>query len=526
MKNKNSKTKWPLDIKTSITNYKGEQNIDWHLEEKQPQLTKEEQSDKRAQEIKETYYMLLGQASLMGAGKEKNEIIGNATDILVEHIIQTFHVKTIISPTEPQMWIYENGIYTRNATPRIEEYLRKHIFQKLYKKTTVASIIERIKLDTLIDRKDFEEQDPHLICVKNGILDTKNLNLVEHSPQFVFLSKINANYDEKASAQEILNIFKEYLPQEDKLKTLQELFGYCLYRKYPIHNIFFFIGSGRNGKGTTLTILQNMLGKENTSNITIQELEKGRFAVANLYGKLSNIGGDIAAIKIHSTAKIKGLSGGDELSAEMKNIQDPIMFENYAKMVFSCNKIPKWDDDSLAWYSRTIPIKFERQYLREKELKNLEDSDEKKVSKRQIQGLADKLSTDSNISGILNWALEGLARLLKNGDFSDKSILSERKEILELSSNPFKVFVRKELKESFGCEISKDSLRKEFLRWCKKMKTYPTENDKEIKQILNNTFPLKERSIHVLDGRERVWVGFDFVKNEEQRSFDSGQISL
>ena len=98
----------------------------------------------------------------------------------------------------------------------------------------------------------------------------------------------------------------------------------------------------------------------------------------------------------------------------------------YAKNIFATNHIPnikEIDDDT--YYERWIPIQFDSQIDK----------------KDQDPFLFEKLTTDEEMSGLFNWALEGLYRLLEIGRFSFNKDSGEVKIIMQRQNNPLIMFI-------------------------------------------------------------------------------------
>jgi len=94
-----------------------------------------------------------------------------------------------------------------------------------------------------------------------------------------------------------------------------------------------------------------LLGHNNCSHRSLQDLHENRFAKAYLYGKLTNTFADLKSIKLSETGNFKMLTSGDDISAEEKFTR-PFSFKNHAKLWFSANEIPESDDKSDAYYRR------------------------------------------------------------------------------------------------------------------------------------------------------------------------------
>lgn len=149
------------------------------------------------------------------------------------------------------------------------------------------------------------------------------------------------------------------------------------------------------------------------------------------------------------------LSGGGTVSAEFK-FHDRFQFKNYAKLVFSCNKVPESPDDTTAFFRRWVIINFPNQFL-EGDLKT-------------DPNILKKLTIPSELSGFFNWAIEGLKRLLQNGKFSNAKSVEETREQYIRASDPVKAFAMDRIEFKAGSVITKDQVYKAFIEYCEKMK--------------------------------------------------------
>jgi putative DNA primase/helicase len=182
-------------------------------------------------------------------------------------------------------------------------------------------------------------------------------------------------------------------------------------------------GPGSNGKGVFIKLVEAFVGMENASHASLQDLDKDRYASADLYCKMVNTFADLKADKLTSTSMFKTLVSGDSIRAQKKYGQ-PFSFRNRAKLIFSTNKIPDSDDKSYAYYRRWVILPFEKVF-----------EGESKDTK-----LINKLATPGELSGLLNLALIALKQLHKDGGFKDVSVEKIRKEYEE-NSNTVKAFL-------------------------------------------------------------------------------------
>jgi len=396
---------------------------------------------------KRTKQQLLGKYKVYEVKEDKNGNIVRTGKIncprLGELIYNEFdyNFKTVTDTME--IYYYEDGVYHGGGEKLIaglaEEYLETDT--KGYFKNEVIGYI-RDKLKSFIERRDFVSP-PHLINCNNGIYNIDTNKFISHTPKYFFLNKIPVNYDADAKSKEFETFIQQILSKEKERRkkledTIQEHIGYGLYNKFNIDNFIVIDGGGRNGKTTLFETLETFYGSNNICAVTLQDLNNRPFTLHKLYGKMANISDDLPPKAVNDTGVIKKITGGSPLWADVKHSIDGIRFTNTSKQWFGCNQLPSVSDMSDAFYGRMMHITFLNRYLKDKE--EIDD----KHSFKQDGDLADKLATDENLSAMLNYAIEGLRRLLKNKDFSYPTSVDERRDIYLKKSNPLFAFIEEE----------------------------------------------------------------------------------
>jgi putative DNA primase/helicase len=226
------------------------------------------------------------------------------------------------------------GIY-KSAEPFIEEKVIIYLKEDA-KINMIKEITNKVKIRSYIDR-DSLNHNPNIITVNNGVFNLVTDEFGPHSPDYICFSKIPVNYDPEADCPGIKHFLTEIMHEEDIL-AIQEMIGYCLYADYFLHKAFMLVGSGRNGKGTLLRVMEALLGEKNCVAIPLQKLTKNRFAPAKLYKKLANLCGDNSSRKIIDSDIFKTLTGEDLVFGEYKG-KDGFFFKNYAKLIFSTKMV-------------------------------------------------------------------------------------------------------------------------------------------------------------------------------------------
>jgi putative DNA primase/helicase len=339
-------------------------------------------------------------------------------------------------------------------------------------------------------------ETPNLIALKNGVLNVETSLMLEKSPGYFITSKLPVTYDQNAELGLKIKKFLIDVFGENQLTALQEALGYTLLKAPLFEKAFMLIGDGANGKSTFLNLLQALLGRENYSNVTLHDICYNRFASANLYGKLANISSDLPNTAIATSGRFKMLTGRDMVSAEFKH-KNAFQFLNTAKMWFSCNEFPQTTEDTLAYVRRWKIFNCTNVFLGA-------DADPK---------ILEKLTTEAELSGFLNWILEGLRRLLTNGRFSvNETEETLRENILKLS-NPTRAFLEKnvEVIKDVADYIIESELYTDFIIYCN-AENLPTVKKNQFTQALKESIPEVKQTKQRILGKE-VHV-YQFIKKK------------
>jgi len=406
----------------------------------------------------------------------------------------------IISDESKNIYIYNDGYYYPNGERYIGWILtslfnHSEEFSKYFTSNKLKETINILINESFISREKYN--NPRYIPLKNCVYDLASDKVRESSKELYLTTPLNVFYDPKAQPTKFLQFLEEVADPND-IPAIQEMFGYCLCRDYSIQKAFLFVGSGRNGKSTLLNVLIALLGRHNVSSISLHDLENNRFASYQLYGKLANIFPELPSKHLSSTTKFKALTGGDDIYFEQKG-RDGFTAKNTAKLIFSTNKLPTINDVSPAFFRRWIIFKFENEF------------DESKADPY----LLEKLTTREELSGIFNWALEGLKRLQKNKCFTnaDRNIQNIMKEYFSNSDSVYSFAILR-LEEKPDAVISKEDLYNEYIKFCNQ-----NNLDAVTKVMFGNKLPLiipAQSHMMRLQGKiTRVWKNIS-LKDDEQ----------
>ncbi|HAT4186662.1 TPA: DNA primase [Clostridium perfringens] len=379
--------------------------------------------------------------------------------------------------------IYENGVYNISGEKEAGRIIMDYMLPNY---CIMASIRDcREQWDILVS-KDFDDfnRNPYLVNARNGLLDIRDMSFKEHTPSYLSTVQLNVEYNPQVDCPQFKKFLNEVLDCK-LIPLVQEIVGYLLTTNTASQKAFVFWGPARTGKSTLLWVVEYLLlGKKNVSNIPWQEIGD-KFKTAELLGKLANVFSDLPSKSIDDTGIFKVVTGEDYLMAEKKN-KNPFKFKPFARLVFSCNELPRnYVDRTEGFYRRLIIVPFNRQ---------IEKSKIDKALKYKFQ---------REKEGILNWALEGLKRLYENNfEFSENEMTDGVKKEYKRENNNVISFVEEccELDGLFSC--SRIELYESYKEFCVEAGLKALSQIKFNKELEGNFNITRSRS-----GKLRSWNG-------------------
>lgn len=379
--------------------------------------------------------------------------------------------------------IYENGVYNISGEKEAGRIIMDYMLPNY---CIMASIRDcREQWDILVS-KDFDDfnRNPYLVNVRNGLLDIRDMSFKEHTPSYLSTVQLNVEYNPQVDCPQFKKFLNEVLDCK-LIPLVQEIVGYLLTTNTASQKAFVFWGPARTGKSTLLWVVEYLLlGKKNVSNIPWQEIGD-KFKTAELLGKLANVFSDLPSKSIDDTGIFKVVTGEDYLMAEKKN-KNPFKFKPFARLVFSCNELPRnYVDRTEGFYRRLIIVPFSRQI------------DKSKIDKSL------KYKFQREKEGILNWALEGLKRLYENNfEFSENELTDGVKKEYKRENNNVISFVEEccELDGLFSC--SRIEIYEAYKEFCVEAGLKALSQIKFNKELEGNFNITRSRS-----GKLRLWNG-------------------
>lgn len=246
-------------------------------------------------------------------------------------------------------------------------------------------------------------QDTVRINLENGTFDItpEGTKLRGFSPKDFITYQLPFPYQENARAPRFMAYLNQVLPDPERQQVLAEFLGYVFVRTstLKLEKTLLLYGSGANGKSVFFEIVNALLGKENFSTYSLQSLTNDTgYQRAMLTNKLVNYASEING-KLE-TSIFKQMVSGEPVEARLP-YGKPFILEDYAKLIFNTNELPMDVEFTNAFFRRFLIIPFD--------VTIPEDKQDKELASKIIQ---------QELSGVFNWVLEGLHRILSQKKFS------------------------------------------------------------------------------------------------------------
>jgi putative DNA primase/helicase len=149
----------------------------------------------------------------------------------------------------------------------------------------------------------------------------------------------------------------------DLVRFLRQFAGYCLTGDVREHALLFIHGAGGNGKSVFLNTVARALGQYATAaaidTFTVSNSDKHPTELARLRGMRMVSASETEHRKSWAEAKIKQLTGGDEVAAHFMH-QDFFTYRPAFKLVIIGNQLPGLEnvDDALRRRFNIVPFNF------------------------------------------------------------------------------------------------------------------------------------------------------------------------
>ena len=252
--------------------------------------------------------------------------------------------------------------------------------------------------------------------------------LREHRKEDFITYCLGFEYEPTASAPIFTRYLNRVLPDVSSQLVLQDFHGYIFTKDLKLEKSLILFGGGQNGKSVQYELTSALLGEHNVATKSLGDLvnnDSGNDNRAKLKDKLVNYGSEISAGNM-DIDMFQRLVSGEPVAAREK-YKTSFDLRNNCKFIFNANKLPSNTENTEAYFRRFLIIPY-----------NETITDAEKDPELHTKIVANELP------GILNWAIEGLNRILKNKKFSECAAAKEALNTYKKESNSVAMMIEDE----------------------------------------------------------------------------------
>lgn len=340
---------------------------------------------------------------------------------------------------------YRDGVYVESSSA-VRNTIREMIMVDCF--ITQARIMEVYRLiidDTRIQKQTSDlNRDKNLINFKNGVWDIEKHELISHDSKYLQTLQIPHEIGRYVPFTEtrLYKFFKKTRLAKEDIKMILSYMAYCLTLDYGLKTFMILCGQSNTGKSVLLRFIETMVGRENTSALSMHELSQ-RFYPSQLYSRLLNSCGDNGSLPLSSIENLKKITGGDQIMHEKKG-KEPFFFVPFAKLIFSFNQLPlQLEEKSNAFYKRMRILYMNNELLLNNEY-------------------VDELCSEESVSEVIPYLLSMLPITAIPRTRSSNRLV----EGLRQDSDSIHAFIKKKCATGPEYTIKKDLLYEAYVEFC------------------------------------------------------------
>lgn len=347
-------------------------------------------------------------------------------------------------------YIYANGCYHPDENgSRLKTLIRACCYPEFIKSTTIKRVYDLFisAAELQATYNDLNQYPAEWINFKNGFYDPVKGRLLGHDPKYKAVNQIPHNYNpadkpDGAAVEEWLSFI---VPDDADREMLLEFAGYSMTRDVRQQRFMILNGEGGTGKSTVIRMIENVIGSENLSSISLNEMTQ-RFSSYGLLGKLLNSCADLELTALEDTSTIKKALGEDTLRGEAKG-KDAFPFKSYAKLIFSCNELPIVKAEKTnGFYRRLLILTMNR------------------VPAEVKPNLFDKLRSETDY--FIRLCVDALARMYARGLILESANSAAAVERLRMDSDTVAAFLAEETCKMQGARVERGHLFQMYSAYC------------------------------------------------------------
>lgn len=390
-------------------------------------------------------------------GREAGEVVDQLS--LAQGLRAAIGPENIIGQ-ESGLWTYqaERGIWRPLEVREERQLVQQHLEEAKIEgkldqvgKGLVDGVTDLLKSEVYRSAHRWDQGHDEAVSTPGGVLvldEGFNWGLQPHQRADYRTVQIPVEWDPRATAPRfekfLAEIFEPDGDAPEKMRAILDMMGYSLMAHARHEKFIILVGEGANGKSVLLSVLERLIGPENTAGVQPSQFDRS-FQRAHLHLKLANIVTEVRQGEVIADAELKGITSGEPSTVERK-FQPPSTMRPYATCWFGTNHLPHTRDFSFALFRRALVVRFNRKFTPGV------DADPQ---------LKDELFTE--LPGILRKALEAYGDAVFFGEFTEPASCREAKQEWRMEADQAAQFLAEQCSE--GGEIGSSELFQAYLEW-------------------------------------------------------------
>ncbi len=345
------------------------------------------------------------------------------------------------------------------------------------------------------------DTDPMQFNSGNWVVDLSNGSVTPQHPEHNITKMGGCEFDETATCPTWDRCVKEWMDEdEDKVKYLQMILGYCLTGDISARIFPIFHGQGFNGKSVCVTVVCEILGDYATLGaedlLAERKLSQHPTDIMKLQGKRLVLVDESKKNMKLRTSLVKRMTGDTQLTGRLMR-QDFQDFSITHKLILMTQNLPIITETADAIWDRVHLLRWNRQFDEDKR-----DPD-----------LSEKLRKE--YPGILNWLIRGCLEWQKAGRKITRPNSVQQAGIeYRAESDPLDGFMQTkcELDRRFTTPVK--VIKNAYKEWC------VAENVKwiESKQNFNDYLRARgceQKQVRLNGYNTKCWIGIGLRENKD-----------
>jgi putative DNA primase/helicase len=410
------------------------------------------------------------------------KLLDGEHNIIIAELLVAKHKDNILFDTTRKEWkVFQNGVWheAEDAANLVWDFYYQiilDIFHGEYpeieageptwlksqmNQSKVNAVLKVVQIRTAKGVKKLNANH-NLIGIQDLVYDIAAGSIRPAVASDLVMKSLGTTYDHEAQCPQWESFLDTSMQgDQDMIKYLQRLVGYFLTASTKEQEIYYFYGTGANGKSTYIDLVKCLLGTYGVK-VSSDSFMQKKSSAPNLgaHASLAMLAGARLAItdetndnETFNAQTLKSISGDEEITGRFLR-GNPITFKSTAKIVMYGNDKPYGNINDEGFWRRFRFIEFGHV---------IPDSQKDKNLLNKLKG---------ELPGILNWALAGLADWNEKGIQTPKKVLDER-DSYRRDLDSVSEFLQENIKVIPGQKLTTKKLFEYYQQWCETNLKHP-----------------------------------------------------